>query len=119
MTHLARLEKLQHRFLMWLGAKTHERCSMDYAALSRHFLCPSIKARLVQSDVRFVWSVFGGRLDCNYLVAKFALLVPGRRSRHTGVLNVHTIRSRGRNEKKLYAIYAIYTRIYTRPKTSE
>ena len=38
-THLARLERLQHRFLMWLGAKTHERCSMDYAALSRHFQC--------------------------------------------------------------------------------
>ena len=87
-THLARLERLQHRFLMWLGAKTHERCSMDYAALSRHFQCPSIKARFVQSDVRFVRSVFGGRLDCSYLVAKFALVVPGRRSRHTGVLNV-------------------------------
>ena len=87
-THLARLERLQHRFPMWLGAKTHERCSMDCAALSRHFQCPSIKARFVQSDVRFVRSVFGGRLDCSYLVSKFALLVPGRRSRHTGVLNI-------------------------------
>ena len=71
-----------------LVAKTHERCSMDYAALSRLFQCPSIKARFVHSDVRFVRSVFGGRLDCSYLVSKFALLVPGRRSRHTGVLDV-------------------------------
>ena len=89
-THLARLERLQHRFLMWLGNKTHERCSMDYAALSRLFQCPSINARFVQSDVRFVRSVFGGRLDCSYLVSKFALLVPGRRSRHTGVLDVQS-----------------------------
>ena len=87
-THLARLERLQHRFLTWLGAKTQERSSMDYTALSRHFNCPSIKARFVQSDVNFVRSVFSGRLDCSYLVAKFSLLVPGRRSRHTGVLSV-------------------------------
>ena len=83
-THLARLERLQHRFLMWLGAKTHGRCSMDYAELLRHFRCPSIKARFVQADVRFVRSVFSGRLDCNHLVSKFALLVPGRRSRQEG-----------------------------------
>ena len=61
---------------------------MDYAELLRHFRCPSIKARFVRADVRFVRSVFSGRLDCNHLVSKFALLVPGRRSRHTGVFHV-------------------------------
>ena len=87
-THLARLERLQHRFLMWLGAKTHSRCSMDYDSLLRHFRCTSIKARFVQTDLKYLHSVFAGRLDCGHLVSMFSLHVPGRRSRQTGLFNV-------------------------------
>ena len=87
-SHLARLERLQHRFLMWLGAKTHSRCLMDYASLLEHFRCPSIKGRFVQTDLKFLRSVFAGRLDCGHLVTMFSLHVPGRRSRQTGLFNV-------------------------------
>ena len=87
-THLSRLERLQHRFLMWLGAHTDSRIAMDYESLVTHFRCSSIKARFAQADIRFMRSTFNGRLDCNELVPMFALLAPGRRSRHTGLFSV-------------------------------
>ena len=86
--HLARLERLQHRYLMWLCVKTRSQCTLDYSSLLQFFQCPSIKARLIQADVRFVLSVFAGRLDCSQLVSQFSLLAPSRRSRHTRLLHV-------------------------------
>ena len=79
---------LKGRFLMWLGAHTHNRVSMDYESLITHFRCSSIRARFAQADIRFMRSTFNGRLDCNELVPMFALLAPGRRSRHTGLFSV-------------------------------
>ena len=61
---------------------------MDYESLLQHFHCMSIKARLVQTDLKFIRSVFAGRLDCGLLVTMFSLRVPGRRSRQTGLFNV-------------------------------
>ena len=87
-SHLARLERLQHRFLMWLGAKTNGQCPMDYVSLAERFRCASIKARFAQADVLFVRSVFSGRIDCAQLVTTFALLAPNRRSRQTGLFSV-------------------------------
>ena len=88
-THLARLERLNHRFLMWLAAKTQRRCpSLDYDSLLDHFKCQSIKARMTQADITFMRSVFSGRIDCNELVAKFSLATQVRRSRHTGLFHV-------------------------------
>ena len=88
-SHLARLERLQHRFLMWMAARTQERCPpMDYCSLLKHFKCPSIKARFNYIDVNFMRSVFSGRLDCEHIVSLFSLSVPIRRSRHTGLFNV-------------------------------
>ena len=82
------MERLQHRFLMWLGAKTDGQCPMDYASLTEHFRCASIKARFVQADVMFLRSVFSGRLDCTHLVTAFALRAPGRGTRQTGLFSV-------------------------------
>ena len=88
-THLARLERLNHRFLMWLAAKTQTRCpSLDYDSLLDHFKCQSIKARMTQADITFMRSVFSGHIDCNELVAKFSLATQVRRSRHTGLFHV-------------------------------
>ena len=60
-SHLARLERLQHRFLMWLGAKAHSLCSMDYVSIIERFQCVPIKARFVQANVVFLRSMFSGR----------------------------------------------------------
>ena len=87
-SHLARLERLQHRFLMWLGANTRADCpSLEYGSLLRHFNTMSIRSRFVHADLMFMYSVFNHRIDCNQLVSMFGLSVPGRRSRHTGLLH--------------------------------
>ena len=87
-THLARLERLQHRFLMWLGAKTQPHCPpMDYNSLLEHFNTTSIKARFVQADIMFMYNILHHRIDSNHLVSLLGLNVPGRRSRHTGLFH--------------------------------
>ena len=87
-SHLARLERLQHRFLMWLAANTRANCpSLDYNSLLLHFNTMSIKSRFVQADVMFLCGVLNNRFDCDHLVPMFGLTVPGRRSRHTGLLH--------------------------------
>ena len=88
-THMARLERLHHRFLMWLAAKSHGRCpSLDYQSLLDHFRCQSVKARMTQADIAFMRSIFSGRIDCIELVSKFSLVAPVRRSRHTGLFHI-------------------------------
>ena len=88
-THMARLERLNHRFLMWLAARTQVRCpSLEYVSLLEHFKCQSIKSRMILADITFLRSVFSDRIDCSELVAKFALSVQVRRSRHRALFNV-------------------------------
>ena len=87
-SHLARLERLQHRFLMWLAANTRANCpSLEYVSLLQHFNTTSIRTRFVHSDLMFLYNVLNHRIDCADLVAMFGLAVPGRRSRHTGLMH--------------------------------
>ena len=86
---LKRMERLHHRFLMWLGCKTQPRCpSMDYASLLSHFNSQTVKARFIQADIKFLQSVLHGRLDCQSLVSTFSPAVPSQRTRHTGMFHV-------------------------------
>ena len=88
-SHMARLERLNHRFLMWLAAKTQRGFpSLDYQSLMDHFRYQSVKARMMQADITFMRSIFSGRIDCIELVSKFSLVAPVRRSRHTGLFHV-------------------------------
>ena len=88
-THLARFERLQHRFLIWLASNTrHRRPSLDYDSLLSHFCVPSIKARLVQTDLVFLHDIFHNQLDCPHLTSLFGLATPARRSRHTGLFHI-------------------------------
>ena len=88
-THLRRLERLQHRFLMWLGSRTQTSCPpLDYVSLLNMFGCPSMKSRLTQVDLKFARSVLNGRLDCTDIVSMFPLSVPGRRTRRPELFHV-------------------------------
>ena len=88
-THLARLERLQHRFLMWLGAKTQQTPPrMDYHSLLQYFKTDSIKARLIHADIMFLHNVFHHRIDSDHLLSMFGLNVPGRRNRRTGLFHI-------------------------------
>ena len=88
-THLARLERLQHRFLMWLGAKTQQTPPhIDYHSLLQYFTTDSIKARLIHADIMFLHNVFHHRIDSDHLLSMFGLNVPGRRNRRTGLFHI-------------------------------
>ena len=88
-THMRRLERLQHRFLMWLGARTRPACPpLDYSSLLELFGCPSIKSRFVRTDLLFMRSVFSGRLDCIELVGMFPLSAPSRRTRRPELFRI-------------------------------
>ena len=81
-THLRRLERLQHRFLMWLGYRTQAVCPpLDYVSLLKMFGCESVKSRFTRCDISYMRSVFGGRLDCPDIVAMFSVSAPYRRTR--------------------------------------
>ena len=100
-THLARLERLQHRFLMWLGARTQSQCPpMDYDSLLLLFNTMSIKARFIQADIMFMYKVLHQRIDSDFLVSLFVLNVPGRRSRHTAPVSFMS-RLGGQRSKKV------------------
>ena len=98
-SHLVRFERLQHRFLMWLGVRTRSQCPpLDYDSLLSHFQLQSIRSRFTQTDITFMRSVFSGRLDCAELVSMFPLSAPSRRSRHTGLFHVPRVHCTGRVE---------------------
>ena len=88
-THLRRLERLQHRFLMWLGSRTQAVCPpLDYVSLLKLFRCESIKSRFTRCDISYMRSVFGGRVDCTDIVAMFSVSAPTRRTRFPELFHV-------------------------------
>ena len=88
-THLRRLERLQHRFLMWLASKTRVNCPpLDYVSLLTLFGCSSVKSRFTQIDLKFLRSVFGGRVDSADIVGMFPLSAPGRRTRNAELFHI-------------------------------
>ena len=85
-THLKRLERVQHKFLMWLARNSDKpTASADYRALLSHFSVRSIRSRFAQYDLMFLYHVHRARIDCPDLVSAFGLSVPGR-STHSYVL---------------------------------
>ena len=100
-TQLRRLERLQHRFLMWLASKTTLTCPpLDYGTLTSLFGCGSVKSRLVQTDLSFMRSVLGGDVDCHQIVGMFPLSAPGRRTRHSELFScASSKRSSGNREE--------------------
>ena len=82
-THMKRLERVQHCFLIWLAScSNHPTDNLDYDHLLAHFQVPSIKSRLHQHDLLFLYKIFHGQIDCPELVNLFPLSVPGRRTRN-------------------------------------
>ena len=83
-THLERLEKIQHKFLMWLASKispTQPPQSVAYDDLLASFNLLSLKSRRFQYDVLFVHKIVSGYVDSAYLLGNFPLHVPARSTR--------------------------------------
>ena len=82
-THLARVERVQHRFLMWLASHTQPTCSsLDYDSVACEFYdVRSLRARRVQGDVLFLAKLFRGLISSPYLLQCFSFHVPSRITR--------------------------------------
>ena len=81
-THLGRIERVQHRFLMWLASHTQPGCpSLEYDRLLAFYEVRSLHARRVQSDVLFLTKLFRGLISSSYLLQCFGLHVPSRSTR--------------------------------------
>ena len=60
-THLVRVERVQHRFLMWLASHTEPHCSsLGYDRLLTCYAVRPLRARRVQADVMFLTKLFRG-----------------------------------------------------------
>ena len=88
-SHLKRLERVQHKFLMWLASCSDKRSdNLDYLVLLSHFKVRSIKSRFVQHDLMFLFHVHHARLDSTVLLGAFGLNVPGRSTRSSVLWHV-------------------------------
>lgn len=88
-SHLARLERVQHKFLLWLAFVSDRSCTaMGYDALLAHFNMYSLRSRFIQHDIMFLYNVLHGRIDSMNLVSTFGLSVPPRPTRNPSLLAI-------------------------------
>ena len=81
-THLDRLEKIQHKFLIWLASvSTKSSPSLAYDDLLAVFRITSLANRRLQYDILFAHKIISGKIDSAFLLGSFPLHVPGRVTR--------------------------------------
>ena len=92
-THLIRLDRIQHKFLIWLAVNSTKPCSsLDYDILLQHFAVQSFDRRLALNDFNFIHNVFSGRINSPSILGMFSLAVPSARTRSRPVLHEPTAR---------------------------
>ena len=75
-THLIRLERVQHKFLIWLAARargTDRTTQLDYVSLLDYFNVTSLEARRKQFDLVCLKNIFSGTTDSSFLLGCFSL----------------------------------------------
>ena len=88
-SHTVRLERVQHKFLIWLAVNSNRpSASLDYAHLLKHFQVLRISDRLAKHDFMFLHGVFSGRFDSADILDMFGLAVSARATRSRPILHV-------------------------------
>ena len=84
-TNTVRVDRVQHKFLMWLLSHTSSgrSPSLSYEILLRHFRLPSLNSRRTQHDIIFIRNIFRNKIDSSELLAAFSLHSPTRSTRTT------------------------------------
>ena len=83
--HLVRVERVQHKFLMWLARHTgYPGSSLAYSDLLSAYHVMHLGARRAQCDVLFLCKVFKGFTSSSYLLECFRLHIPTRQFRAAG-----------------------------------
>ena len=81
-SHTTRLERVEHKFLIWLNSQVRlQSSSLLYADLLKHFKLVSVSARRIQHDIMFLRNVFTGKIHSSFLLQSFSLSVPSRATR--------------------------------------
>ena len=97
--HMNRLERVQHRFLLWLCGRCQlSGVSFEYDELLRYFDLTCLAARRKQHDLMFMRNVQNQRVDSSFLLDCFPLSVPVRNLRtqslfHVSYARVGTVKS--------------------------
>ena len=92
-THLQRLDRVQHKMLVWLATQSIKPShNLDYHQLLSHFCVKSIRTRLLQRDLTYIHSVVSGRVKSGDIMRMFGLCVPSRRTRGRAILHEPTAR---------------------------
>ena len=92
-THIKRIERIQHKFLIWLAVNSTKPCkSLNYDALLQHFDLLGFERRLALNDLNFIHNVFSGRINSPSILSMFSLAVPSARTRSRQVLHEPTAR---------------------------
>ena len=93
--HLMRLERVQHKFLIWLANRTNaQHDSLDYGDLLRAFGLKSLHARRTENDIVFLCKIFKGFVSSSCLLGSFSLHVPMRTTRSATSTLFHVPRGR-------------------------
>ena len=90
-THLSRLERVQHKFLIWLNRRARGAdgsTSLDYRQLLNVFNVPTLEARRVQFDLLFLRNILSCKIDSSFLLTCFGLHVPSRTTRKSVLFHV-------------------------------
>ena len=82
-SHAVRVDRVQHKFLIWLLANTSSGSSqsLSYSSLLLHFNIPSLAQRRIQHDILFLRNILRGRINSSFLLNSFPLHVPPRSTR--------------------------------------
>ena len=89
-THTDRLQRIEHKFLMWLNAHCRSQSpSMAYDDLLSHFKLVSVSARRMHHDLMFIRNVFKGKIASSFLLQSFFINVPCRTTRQLSLTLLH------------------------------
>ena len=81
-SHLVRVERVQHKFLMWLARHTMSGVpSLAYCDLLSACNVSHLGARRAQCDLMFLCKLFKGLISSSHLLEHFKLHAPNRRTR--------------------------------------
>ena len=98
-THMKHMERVQHKFLMWLSGRCHDTdVSLEYDALLKRFHMAPLTARREQHDIMFIRNIRRYAVDSSFLLERFPLAVPPRPLRnrmlfHVPYARVNTVRN--------------------------
>ena len=94
-THTERVDRVQHKFLMWLITRlNHGHSSLLYPDLLRYFKITTLASRRVQHDLLFIRNILKNRIDSEKLLSSFSLRVSARSTRSQCLLAVPRARVR-------------------------